>query len=147
MSKLFLYLQLFWFLGLSPDTVEKDLRKHFTQFGQLVDVQVMRDKAAGVSRGFAFVTFACSFMAEAAMEHEKHVINDVEITPQFATQDIPRYILIFWKYYSLKKSKSFIKRLLDVKKFGGWLKTYNTSRLKQKSVYLCSLSRGWLRDF
>ena len=54
----------------------------------------MRDKAAGVSRGFAFVTFACSFMAEAAMEHEKHVINDVEITPQFATQDIPRYVLI-----------------------------------------------------
>merc|ERR1712223_277226 len=30
-------------------------------------------------------------MAEAAMEHEKHVINDVEITPQVATQDIPRY--------------------------------------------------------
>ena len=26
--------------GLSPDTVEKDLRKHFTQFGQLVEAQV-----------------------------------------------------------------------------------------------------------
>jgi len=78
--------------GLSPDTVEKDLRKHFTQFGELVDVQVMRDKlAGGTSRGFAFVTFSCSFMAEAAMETEKHIINDVEITPQFATQDIPRY--------------------------------------------------------
>ena len=79
----------------------------------------MRDKAAGVSRGFAFVTFACSFMAEAAMEHEKHVINDVEITPQFATQDIPRYFLVFRNYYSLKKSKSFLKRLLDVKNICG----------------------------
>ena len=26
--------------GLSPETVEKDLRKHFTQFGQLVEAQV-----------------------------------------------------------------------------------------------------------
>jgi RNA recognition motif-containing protein len=26
--------------GLSPDTVEKDLRKHFTQFGQVIDAQV-----------------------------------------------------------------------------------------------------------
>ena len=26
--------------GLSPDTVEKDIRKHFTQFGQVVDAQV-----------------------------------------------------------------------------------------------------------
>ena len=78
--------------GLSLETVEKDLRKHFTQFGQLVDVQVMRDKASGTSRGFAFVTFACSFMAEAAVEHEEHILNEVKITPQFATPDIPRYV-------------------------------------------------------
>ena len=77
--------------GLSPDTVEKDLRKHFTQFGQIVDVQVMRDKEAGVSRGFGFVTFACTFMAEAAVEHEEHLLNGIKITPQFATQDVPRY--------------------------------------------------------
>lgn len=77
--------------GLSLDTVEKDLRKHFTQFGQIVDVQVMRDREKGVSRGFAFVTFACSFMADAAMEHDEHMINDVKITPQYATPDIPRY--------------------------------------------------------
>merc|ERR1712045_348879 len=77
--------------GLAPETVEKDLRKHFIQFGQIVDVQVMRDREAGVSRGFAFVTFSCSFMAEAAVEHEKHEINGVEIKPQFATPDVPRY--------------------------------------------------------
>merc|ERR1719232_209031 len=77
--------------GLSLDTVEKDLRKHFIQFGQIVDVQVMRDREAGVSRGFAFVTFSCSFMAEAAVEHETHIINNRPITPQFATPDVPRY--------------------------------------------------------
>ena len=77
--------------GLAPETVEKDLRKHFIQFGQIVDVQVMRDREAGTSRGFAFVTFACSFMAEAAVEHERHIINNRPITPQFATPDVPRY--------------------------------------------------------
>merc|ERR1719158_528748 len=77
--------------GLAPETVEKDLRKHFIQFGQIVDVQVMRDREAGVSRGFGFVTFACTFMAEAAVEHEEHLISNRLITPQFATQDVPRY--------------------------------------------------------
>jgi RNA recognition motif-containing protein len=52
----------------------------------------MRNKEDGKSRGFGFVTFACSFMAEAAMEHkEPHVINGKEIAPKFATPDIPRY--------------------------------------------------------
>ena len=91
--------------GLSLETVEKDLRKHFTQFGQLVDVQVMRDKSTGTSRGFAFVTFACSFMAEAAVEHEEHILNEVKITPQFATPDIPRYVLL--KYVIVCSSHLF----------------------------------------
>ena len=78
------------FFGLSPDTVEKDLRNHFKQFGQLVDVQVMRNKETSRSREFAFVLFACSFMAEAAMEHEEHILNGVKIKLQFAIQDIPR---------------------------------------------------------
>ncbi len=77
--------------GLSQDTVEKDLRKHFGQYGQLVDVQVMRDREAGVSRGFGFVTFACSFMAEAAVDAKEHNINGKNIEPKFATPDLPRY--------------------------------------------------------
>jgi RNA recognition motif-containing protein len=75
---------------LSTDTVEKDLRKHFIQFGQIVDVQVMRDKESGTSRGFGFITFSCSFMAEAAVEHKEHKLNEVIIVPQFATPDVPR---------------------------------------------------------
>jgi len=80
--------------GLSQDTVEKDLRKHFIQFGEIVDVQVMRDKSgetAGKSRGFGFVTFSCSFMAEAAMDCKEHKINDVKIEPRFAAPDKPRH--------------------------------------------------------
>eukprot|EP00096_Caligus_rogercresseyi_P013511 TRINITY_DN6146_c0_g1_i3.p1 TRINITY_DN6146_c0_g1~~TRINITY_DN6146_c0_g1_i3.p1 ORF type:complete len:335 (-),score=133.00 TRINITY_DN6146_c0_g1_i3:507-1511(-) len=78
--------------GLSPETIEKDLRKHFSQFGQLVDVQVMRDRErAGLSRGFGFVTFACSFMAEAALEMKEHVVNEKKIEAKYATPDAPRY--------------------------------------------------------
>lgn len=78
--------------GLSLDTVEKDLRKHFSQFGQIVDVQVMRDRETGTSRGFGFVTFSCSFMSEAAMEaQEDHVINGKKIEPKLAQPDTPRY--------------------------------------------------------
>jgi len=73
--------------GLSADTVEKDLRKHFEQFGQLADVKVMRDADNGVSRGFGFVTFACSFMAEAAFEHDEHLINDKKIALRLAKPD------------------------------------------------------------
>jgi len=78
--------------GLSSDTVEKDLKIHFTQFGQIIDAHVMRDRESGKSRGFGFVTFACSFMAEAALEHaEGHTINGKKIEPQLATPDVPRY--------------------------------------------------------
>ncbi|XP_040568298.1 uncharacterized protein [Lepeophtheirus salmonis] len=78
--------------GLAPETIEKDLRKHFSQFGQLVDVQVMRDREqGGISRGFGFVTFACSFMAETALEQKEHILNGKKIEPKYATPDIPRY--------------------------------------------------------
>lgn len=56
----------------------------------MVDVQVMRDRESGKSRGFGFVTFACSFMAEAAMEAQEHVINGKEIGLKYTTPDLPR---------------------------------------------------------
>ncbi|TRY61372.1 hypothetical protein TCAL_14068 [Tigriopus californicus] len=79
--------------GLSKDTVEKDLRKHFTPFGHLLDVRVMRDRERGTSRGFGFVTFACSFMAEAAMNEpaSEHVINDQRIELKLAKPNAPRF--------------------------------------------------------
>jgi cold-inducible RNA-binding protein len=37
--------------------IESDVERYFKQFGNVVDVAIMRDKNNGRSRGFAFVTF------------------------------------------------------------------------------------------
>ena len=48
----------------------------------------MRDKEKGCSRNFGFVTFACSFMAEAAFESkEEHRINDKVVALRLARPD------------------------------------------------------------
>ena len=47
----------------------------------------MRDASTGTSRGFGFVTFASSFMTEAALDKAPFDICGVKITPKKATPD------------------------------------------------------------
>eukprot|EP00088_Acartia_fossae_P035033 TRINITY_DN3603_c0_g1_i12.p1 TRINITY_DN3603_c0_g1~~TRINITY_DN3603_c0_g1_i12.p1 ORF type:complete len:490 (-),score=161.34 TRINITY_DN3603_c0_g1_i12:26-1495(-) len=77
--------------GLAEETTEKDLKKTFSQFGTLMDCKVMRDAASGKSRGFGFVTFASSFMTEAAMDAAPFEICGAKIQPKRATPDKVRY--------------------------------------------------------
>ena len=76
--------------GLTEDTTEKDLKNIFKEFGTIIDCKVMRDNDSGLSRGFGFVTFACSFMAEAALDKSPFDINGAKISPKRATPDVPR---------------------------------------------------------
>lgn len=47
------------FIGnLSPDTSEADLRKAFSEFGDIVSVKVLIDPTTGMPRGFGFVEMA-----------------------------------------------------------------------------------------
>jgi len=77
--------------GLAEETTEKDLKKVFNQFGTIMDCKVMRDASTGTSRGFGFVTFASSFMTEAAMDKAPFEICGVKISPKRATPDKVRY--------------------------------------------------------
>ncbi|KAG9415213.1 hypothetical protein AC1031_008653 [Aphanomyces cochlioides] len=43
--------------GVSWETTEDNLRAHFSQYGNLTDAALMKDKYSGQPRGFGFVTF------------------------------------------------------------------------------------------
>ncbi|KAE8356326.1 hypothetical protein BDV28DRAFT_145204, partial [Aspergillus coremiiformis] len=53
--------------NLSWGTSDESLRQTFSEFGQVVDSIVMKDRETGRSRGFGFVTFSNEQEAEAAI--------------------------------------------------------------------------------
>lgn len=57
------------FVGnLSWGLADADLEAAFSEFGELTDFVVMKDRETGRSRGFGFVTFANAEEADAAIE-------------------------------------------------------------------------------
>lgn len=58
--------------GISPNSTEESLRAFYRQFGEILDLNIMRDSTTGRSRGFGFVTFneaSCVDRAQAARPH------------------------------------------------------------------------------
>ncbi|OGM51305.1 glycine-rich RNA-binding protein 2 [Aspergillus bombycis] len=53
--------------NLSWGTDDESLRAAFSQFGQITDAIVMKDRETGRSRGFGFVSFSTAEEAEAAI--------------------------------------------------------------------------------
>ncbi|ETW80962.1 hypothetical protein HETIRDRAFT_418898 [Heterobasidion irregulare TC 32-1] len=61
--------------NLSWNTTDDTLRQAFSEFGQILDSIVMRDRETGRSRGFGFVTFSTSEEADAAINN----LNEQEL--------------------------------------------------------------------
>ncbi|KAJ7594716.1 hypothetical protein C8J56DRAFT_927467 [Mycena floridula] len=61
--------------NLSWNTTDDTLRQAFSEFGQVLDSIVMRDRDTGRSRGFGFVTFATTDEANAAISN----LNEQEL--------------------------------------------------------------------
>jgi RNA-binding protein Musashi len=61
--------------GLSWQTTEETLRYHFEQYGEVVSVEVMRDRVTGDPRGFAFVVFQDDATVDLVMSNLPHEIN------------------------------------------------------------------------
>lgn len=57
------------YVGNLPYSVNSDeLRKVFSEFGEVLDAVVISDKYSGRSKGFGFVTFATEEAAKSAVE-------------------------------------------------------------------------------
>jgi hypothetical protein len=75
--------------GLGPSTTEADLRAFFSKFGQVVDAVVIPNRSTGESRGFGFVSYPTSALAEEAIkgasgaELDGHIlkVNKAETRP------------------------------------------------------------------
>lgn len=63
--------------GLSWQSTENSLRKHFEQFGNVVSVEVMRDRNTGDPRGFAFVVFDSDDTVDDLMKHKHEIDNKI----------------------------------------------------------------------
>lgn len=54
--------------GLSWDTTDEGLAKHFSQAGEVVEAKIIQDRETGRSRGFGFVSFETENCAASAVE-------------------------------------------------------------------------------
>lgn len=61
--------------GLSPNSTEESVRAFYSQFGEVMDVIIMRDPTTKRSRGFGFITFKDSSMVDRAQASRPHVVD------------------------------------------------------------------------
>jgi len=73
--------------GLDYRTTEETLTSQFEQYGEIVDVIVMKDPHTKRSRGFGFVTFSKSYMLDDAQKAKPHTIDGREVDTKRA---VPR---------------------------------------------------------
>jgi len=71
--------------GLNYNSTEDSLTSHFSQWGELVDVVVMKFPDTKRSRGFGFVTFAKDEEVDACQEHRPHTIDGKTVETKRAT--------------------------------------------------------------
>ncbi|XP_011882099.1 PREDICTED: RNA-binding protein squid isoform X6 [Vollenhovia emeryi] len=70
--------------GLSWETTDKELREHFSAYGDIESINVKTDPNTGRSRGFAFIVFAKAESLDKIMAAGDHVINNKKVDPKKA---------------------------------------------------------------
>lgn len=78
--------------GLDFRTTDDSLKKHFEQWGEIVDVVVMKDPTTKRSRGFGFITYSKAHMVDDAQTARPHRVDGRVVEPKRAVprQDIGR---------------------------------------------------------
>ena len=62
--------------GLDYRTTDESLKTYFDQFGEIVDVVVMKDPKTKKSRGFGFVAFSRAYMVDEAQKSRPHKVRN-----------------------------------------------------------------------
>jgi hypothetical protein len=62
--------------GLSWSSTEETLSQYFQQFGNVVKVEIMRDRVTGNPRGFCFIIFDSDEAVEKIVNHGKHIVDE-----------------------------------------------------------------------
>eukprot|EP00457_Paulinella_chromatophora_P002293 gb/GEZN01002297.1/.p1 GENE.gb/GEZN01002297.1/~~gb/GEZN01002297.1/.p1 ORF type:complete len:637 (+),score=108.60 gb/GEZN01002297.1/:185-2095(+) len=65
-----------WIGGLNWDTSEQALLSYFSYFGKVLQVNIMRDKRTGRSRGFGFIVFERTTSVDKVMEERARIHID-----------------------------------------------------------------------
>ena len=65
---------------------DNELQSYFEEFGQVVDVKVLRDPVTGRSRGFGFVTFPELEAAQRALAMDGFICQGRRIYVKFARE-------------------------------------------------------------
>lgn len=73
--------------GLDYRTTDDSLKKHFEQWGEIVDVVVMKDPKTKRSRGFGFITYSRGHMVDDAQNARPHRVDNRVVEPKRA---VPR---------------------------------------------------------
>ncbi|XP_017773141.1 PREDICTED: heterogeneous nuclear ribonucleoprotein A1, A2/B1 homolog isoform X1 [Nicrophorus vespilloides] len=73
--------------GLDYRTTDESLKEHFEQWGEIVDVVVMKDPKTKRSRGFGFITYERASMVDAAQNARPHRVDGRIVEPKRA---VPR---------------------------------------------------------
>ncbi|XP_035784089.1 RNA-binding protein squid-like isoform X1 [Anopheles albimanus] len=70
--------------GLSWETSDKDLKEHFSAYGDIESINVKTDPNTGRSRGFAFIVYKSADSIEKVVAAGDHVINNKKVDPKKA---------------------------------------------------------------
>ncbi len=75
------------YVGNMPFTVtETELETAFASYGDIDNINLIKDRNTGHSRGFAFITFVKQHSAETALEMNGREINGRKITVSMAKE-------------------------------------------------------------
>ncbi|KAF8391654.1 hypothetical protein HHK36_023961 [Tetracentron sinense] len=78
--------------GISWDTNDDSLKKHFEAYGEVVEAVIMKDRITGRARGFGFVVFADPAVAERVVM-DKHIIDGRTVEAKKAVPRDDQHIL------------------------------------------------------